>query len=103
MTENEVPGPENPLTAPAIVSPVEDDGAKGKVKIENGILFVEVPLTQKYAKILAKGLLMDALDVVDQYFVLLQMKKAQREAESLASSKRVIDRFINKNGDQRGL
>lgn len=101
------PEPETPADAPAAPSSAPessaDDGAKGKVKIEGGVLRVEVPLTQRYAKILAKGLLIDAMGVVDQYFSVLAFQKAQRDAHNAEVSKRVIDRFINKNGDSRGV
>lgn len=60
----------------------EEEKSKGKISIENGELIVRVSLTQEHAKILAKGLLIDAINVVDEFFFTLKMKKAQRDHAS---------------------
>lgn len=60
----------------------EEEKSKGKISIENGVLFVTVDLTQKHGKILALGILQDAIACVTEYFLqirMLRMQKEQRE------------------------
>ena len=80
--------------------PNEEDKQKGKITIENGVLSVSIPLTQKNAKVLSKGLLIEAINTVDEYFHMLAMRRAAMEQQAAASQKRVIDSIIKPNGEK---
>jgi hypothetical protein len=68
------------------------------IKIENGELVVRAVLTQKNGKMIAKGVLIDAINVVDEFFFMLKQRRLAAEAEALRSNKRVIDSIIRPNG-----
>ena len=52
-----------------------NDSSEGTIEIMNGRLIVRVNLCQPKGKFLAKGLLMEALNVVDQFVLEAAMKK----------------------------
>lgn len=56
------------------------DSAKnneGSIEITNGVLILRVNLLQEKGKFLAKGLLAEGFNVVDQFGMEMAMKKAQ--------------------------
>ena len=80
--------------------PQEEEKQKGKITIDNGVLVVTVPLTQKNAKIISKGMLIEAINTVDEYFHMLAMRRAAIEQQQAQSQKRVIDSIIKPNGEK---
>jgi ABC-type uncharacterized transport system YnjBCD ATPase subunit len=79
----------------------DEPNAQGTVKIEDNVLKIAVPLLQRHGKILAKGLLFDAMNVVDEFFFILKQKQLHDEGALAASRKRVIDNVLQgkKNGN----
>lgn len=77
--------------------------AKPTLKIESDVLHVSIPLKMKHGKILAKGLLLDAINVVDEYFFILKQKQLHDATAMAASQKRVIDKIIHPNGRSNGV
>jgi hypothetical protein len=78
----------------------EPEKPSGSVKIEEGVLLVRIPLNQKNAKFLAKGLLIDAINTVDEYFFILRQRQLATQEKMFQHQKTVIDSVIRPNGSK---
>lgn len=76
------------------------DNAKnneGSIEITNGVLILRVNLLQEKGKFLAKGLLAEGFNVVDQFAMEMAMKKARNMNAIIKPS--VIRPDILRNGN----